>query len=825
MATLTTSYQKIGTGEVKTFGATKARIDLYAKYNSQSTANNTTNWSIEARLVITSGSYIGEYTGTTLTLSGDGISSTQSKGTGNFKSQTLGSASGTTTHNADGTKSISASASMKFSAWGTTLTVSGSATLPTIPRYASITKFEVNKRDETSVTYNFTTDATCDYAKYSTDNGATWHDLPTTNIVSGLSAGTTYNFKLQVRRADSGLWTTSNTVQQTTYAYPYCISAPDFTIGDNATFTFYNPLNRTIQIQMWSYTSQQFVSDLITTSGTSYTGFSDIADRLYASIPNSRNSQYIFDVHYGTNKSIKAGGYYSIRGDETPTFEDFDYEDTNSDIINLTGNNQILVDNYSTCKFSIPTRAIGKNGATIDSYICYYGDNYITYLEQNMANYWKKLHEDRFALNFDSSTNINEIACTGAAGWECLYFPIKTVAGKTYKFTFDYKNPNGYTPLSGLVGIPCQILTRVDDSENASNQIAYITLDPTANQSTQHLEIQFTATASITYINFNFGYAADGVTTTIYLGNFKLNDINGTGNILKVQAIDSRGLSTTVTKTITNIPYKNAFINELSTERKDGIDSKTFLAGKFTIYNGSWNNSSDDNSQNRLKYVGYSVYKNNAWSNYYDITNAVVSNANVRTDGNNKIYEFDYDDDIQIHENGTSGGFTLGKEFPIKVLIKDGNNSYVFTPTNYEALFNTTVSDGTVATCLHKDSNGLYHLGINCMSSDNYMVMANDNPIIDNDGKIIGNDIVKLVSVKYGQSLTIPAHGSVNLYVTAPTIPGYTFLGCVGGTGEGLTGLLVSATVGYLNTWLYNARDNAGTWSNVEFVLLYVRSI
>lgn len=825
MATLTTSYQKIGTGGVKTLGATKARIDLYAKYNSQSTANNTTNWSIEARLVITSGSYIGEYSGTTLTLSGDGISSSQSKGTGNFKSQTLGNASGTTTHNADGTKSVTASASMKFSTWGTTLTVSGSATLPTIPRYANITNFTVSKIDETSVRYGWNVDATCDWAQYSTDNGATWYNLPPTNIVSGLSANTTYKFKLKLRRQDSQLWTESNTVQQSTYAYPYCISAPDFTIGDNATFTFYNPLNRTIQIQMWSYTSQQFVSDLITTSGTSYTGFSDIADRLYASIPNSKNSQYSFDVHYGTNKSIKVGGYYSIRGDETPIFEDFDYEDTNSDIINLTGNNQILVDNYSTCKFSIPTRAIGKNSATIDSYICYYGDNYITYLEQNMSDYWKKQYEDRFNLSFDINTNINEVACNGAGGWECLYFPIRTVAGKTYKFTFDYRNPNGYTPLSGQAGISCQILTRVDDNENTSNQIAYITLNPTANQNIQHLEVQFTATTSITYINFNFGYAADGVTTTIYLGNFKLNDINGTGNILKVQVIDSRGLSTIVTKTITNIPYKNAFINELSTERKDGVDSKTFLAGKFTIYNGSWDGTNVENSQNRLKYVGYSVYKNNAWSNYYDITNAVVSAASVRTDGNNKIYEFDYDDDIQIHENGTSGGFTLGKEFPIKVLIKDGNNSYVFTPTNYQALLNTNVSDGTVATCLHKDSNGLYHFGINCMSNDNYMVVANDNPIIDNDGKIIGNDIVKLVSVKYGQSLTIPAHGSVNLYVTAPTIPGYTFLGCVGGAGEGLTGLLVSATVGYLNTWLYNTRDNAGTWSNVEFVLLYVRSI
>lgn len=98
--------------------------------------------------------------------------------------------------------------------------VSGSLSLSTIPRYATITSFSVSKRNETSVIYNFTYTPACDHAKYSTDNGATWHDLPTSNIVSGLSPNTTYNFKLQVKRTDSQLWTTSGTVAQTTYKAP-----------------------------------------------------------------------------------------------------------------------------------------------------------------------------------------------------------------------------------------------------------------------------------------------------------------------------------------------------------------------------------------------------------------------------------------------------------------------------------------------------------------------------------------------------------------------------------------------------------------------------
>lgn len=516
-------------------------------------------------------------------------------------------------HNADGTKSISISFSFdgKLSSYYPNGSISQTITLPTIPRYATITNFTVSKVDETSVKYSWNVDATCDWAKYSTDNGSTWNNLPTNNIVSGLSANTTYNFKLQLRRQDSQLWTTSNTVQQTTYAYPYCLTASNFTIGEDATFTFYNPLNRTIQIQMWSYTSQDFVSDLITITGTTYTGFSEFANRLYASIPNSKSSQYSFDVHYGTNKSIKPyAGTYTINESEClPTFKNFEYEDVNSNILQLTDDDQILVDTKSNCLFTISTsnKATAKNSATITKYRCQWG---------NVTN---------------------------------------------------------------------------DVNENVGSDV------------TQQCDY-------------------------------------GSGNIIKITAFDSRGLSTTVSKTITNIPYTDAFINNVSTQRKDGVDSKTYLIGKFTIFNGSWNASSNTDYDNRLKYVGYSVYSSGSWSNYYDITNTVLNAATVTTDTNTISYEFDYDDNIQIHANGSSGGFPLGTEYQIKVLIKDGNNSYTFTPSNYEAIYNTNVDDGTVATCLHKDSNGKYHFGFNCLSDDNYMIVVNDIPIIDNDGNIVSEN-------------------------------------------------------------------------------------
>ena len=383
MAQLTTSYQKIGTGGVQTFGATSARIDLYAKYNSQSIPNNNTNYSIEARLVITSGSYIGEYTGTTLTLNGDAISSTQSKGTGNFRSQTLGNASGTVGHNSDGSKTVNCSASMQFRAWGKTLTVSGNAELPKIPRYASITSFNVSKRDETSVTYNWSANATCDYAWYSKDNGSTWSALPTNNIVSGLNPNTSYNFKLRVRRKDSQLTTDSGTVAQTTYDYPHCTSSPNFIIGNNLHLTLYNPLKRSIKIYIIGANGTQNGGDTIT--GTTIDGYTnnEWLNWWYSTIPNTTSGKYQVKVVYGNiTRTRNNGNTYTINANECkPIFSDFEFS---TDLSELTGNNNTIINNKTntTILISSTNKAIGKNSATIQRYSVQCGT-----MSPKLANY------------------------------------------------------------------------------------------------------------------------------------------------------------------------------------------------------------------------------------------------------------------------------------------------------------------------------------------------------------------------------------------------------------------------------------------------------
>lgn len=221
--TLTTNWQLIKKSPTETWNLSKIRLEIWGKYNSQNIANNTSNWSIKARLVIeTSGGYILDQEGVTLTLSGTGISSTQNLGTGYFRTQDLGSASGTATHNADGTKTVSASASVYFKAWRRTISVSGSATLPTIPRdFTQTPKVIFQSATTTNATFRWETSETCDAVVYSVDGGAgvncfSGSATSGTFTVNGLEPNSTHDIYIWARRKDSQRGMNSSHISFTT---------------------------------------------------------------------------------------------------------------------------------------------------------------------------------------------------------------------------------------------------------------------------------------------------------------------------------------------------------------------------------------------------------------------------------------------------------------------------------------------------------------------------------------------------------------------------------------------------------------------------------
>lgn len=309
----------------------------------------------------------------------------------------------TVQHNSDGTcGNATASVYVRLTSSTTGTFNGGPIGMSTIPRYANITSFYVTQRDEHSVIYNYSVDATCDWAWYSI-NGGEWQNLPTNNIITGLSAGTTYNFRLKVERADSQLTSETGNYAQSTYAYPHITSAPNFIIGNALNIGIYNPLGRQVVVYLKDPLNNQ--TDGKTTRGTSVGDYTEetYTDFFYNGIPNSPDGQYSVRLvcsELGQDTTVN-GGKYTVRGDEKPTFSNFTYTDINPTTIALSGstdNNPIIINGYSTVQatVSVENKATGVNYANMDKYTLsdgknsadatYSDDSAVTVTLQNFSN-------------------------------------------------------------------------------------------------------------------------------------------------------------------------------------------------------------------------------------------------------------------------------------------------------------------------------------------------------------------------------------------------------------------------------------------------------
>ncbi len=209
--------------------------------------------------------------------------------------------------------------------------------------------------------------------------------------------------------------------------------------------------------------------------------------------------------------------------------------------------------------------------------------------------------------------------------------------------------------------------------------------------------------ASIKEYRFKWGNASKSSTVgyTVPQGN---------GNILTVEAIDTRELSTVTTKTlssgVTYLPYlvPNLEYNFCNTHRTDGITAEVKLNLYGTLSVTKFGNSGENNNISSAKYRIYD-YDISDWTQYYTIPTS----------------EFTYSDntfrleDFLIHANGSSGGFTVGKRYLVQIELKDGNNLLgTFTSQSLQ------ITDGKLARDVYQDINGNYHQGINGLADDDY---------------------------------------------------------------------------------------------------------
>ena len=286
---------------------------------------------------------------------------------------TVASGTFTMSHDNNGNKTFSASAEAGIYYVAVNCSGSGTWTLPQIPRYATSNQ-TLSSKTETSITMNWSSDNVVDYIWYSSNNGSSWTGINVADgksgsyTISGLTANTTYNIKTRVRRKDSQLTTDSSATSITTYAYPYANSMPNFTIGDTLTIGIYNPLGRTYTVTVIANDNSQ-MAESSSYSGTSISGFKTTSyiNFWYASIPSSKTGTYKVKVTYGNISTTKTGGTYTVNpSDCLPIIGNTSYQDTNSTVTAITGNNQLIVRSQSTVQFTA-SNLVGNKSATISS--------------------------------------------------------------------------------------------------------------------------------------------------------------------------------------------------------------------------------------------------------------------------------------------------------------------------------------------------------------------------------------------------------------------------------------------------------------------------
>lgn len=607
-------------------------------------------------------------------------------------------ASGTVTgiaHNSDGTKTIAVSGS--FTDRGNSLgsaTASGNLTLTTIPRQTSITSFTVAKRTETSLTFNWATADTIDYVWYSTNNGSNWTGYDVTDgtsgnfAVTGLNANTTYNCKLRVRRKDSQLTTDSGTVTQTTNAYPQFATQPTYNARTETTLDVTYKPNMTVALAQYrvkasggSYGSWVNINsnNIISGSATSTAGCTFRISSLTA------NTNYVVQVRL---KSTLSDSYTNSNEVSTNMYT-YNYPYLQSASNFIIGNN-ISIKLYNPLQRSLNIYIYGKNSTLINtSTRSINGDTQIGSNQSEITAQYSSIPNDiksNYTVRIVCSALSRDTTVNGAE-----YSINTSVCVPTFS-DFEYS-----TSESSLTGNYDTIIKGVTTTTFTIS---------TTNKATHNYG------ASITKYRLECGDQKEDVT---YSSSQSVSGTvtNCSNQTIKVSAIDSRGLETSVTKTVTNFKdYSKPTFRNISADRNDGVEATTKLSFTANYWNGNFGivNNSIVKVEYRSKLTTSSTY-----GSYTDIP---VSSLTV----NNGIVTLS---DYLIHANGSSGGFEVGKAYNLEVRIRDGKNTSTYLITTYGY---TNITDGNVAFSTFQDNSGQYHIGFNGMPNINAKIAIDGKP-------------------------------------------------------------------------------------------------
>jgi len=304
----------------------------------------------------------------------------------NFTTRDMGIASGSFTvgHDANGNYTLGVSGNIVVYS-GNNSGGSSSWALPTIPRYAAYLSSTPYSQAVTGLQFDVVvqSDVLCDNLATSLDGGA-WVYWPgdfngwkTVTLGGALTAGSTHTFKTRIRRKDSQLWTESTTKSVTLLAKA-TVTGSSATLTDegNPYITFTNPTGSTIDVWLEvnpSGTHYAVRTGIPNTGTYTWTLTSGERDQLRAVIPNSNTGT----IRLGLYTNLGGTHTYSSYADvpfsivnANPTFSTISYLDTNSTTTTITGNNQYIIQGYSTVRAVIDSanKAVALKSATMNKY-------------------------------------------------------------------------------------------------------------------------------------------------------------------------------------------------------------------------------------------------------------------------------------------------------------------------------------------------------------------------------------------------------------------------------------------------------------------------
>ena len=638
----------------------------------------------------------------------------------------------------------------------------------TIARYANITAFSVSKRNSNSFTGTFTTDATVDKAEYrvktsSASSYGSWIDAEisegtskTIKIGGSLTANTKYNIQLRVRRKDSQLVTPDGSVSsatQTTYKLPTqtLSSKSEATInvawtsdttassiwyskdngstwtsaGSNASSGTHNITgltpNITYNIKTKILRSGLSSGDEEISSNLAVTTYKDLVVSLKSKTETSFTFNWSADSQiskieyryklssassYGswTNANITAGtsGTLSISSLTANSTYDIQFRVTRTATSSVT---RIVSTVQTQTTYQYPyVSAVGTSNLPIGN-----SQTLTIYnpLSRNCTVYMKQTNTSGTQL-YSGTTSATSITFTPTASTLYNSIPNSTSGTAVYYCVFSNQN----------VGTKTGTYT-IDNSGGTLNPtFANTNWSYTANLTnlTNNNQVVIKGQSAVTF-------TIDTAPTFKYnatLKNYKLewgtvtpvlvepsstsgSVQKGDSAILKVTAIDSRNYYTETSKTLGNnyIEYFVPTVTKKETHREDGIGTDTTLTLEGSIFNQNFGADGVLNEFISAKY--YVSTDNSTWSNAFDI-----STSSFTYESGNKFKLTNY----QIHEDGSSGGFTVGTRFYIKVDLTDKINTYTFT--------GITITDGKIAKDTYQDDNGEYHIGINGLADGDF---------------------------------------------------------------------------------------------------------